>query len=212
MKHIIAYNGVKTSLALLQEEYGSIYLPWPNLRTGIEGTRQRPPYSQAMWTEWVQGLDKKKGIDEVFAVLTHAPGRKKYRYIGHMGLRSISLPSGIATSGSILGDVTAQGKGHGTEAKLLLLYHAFMVLGLRKVTSVVTGFNARSLGHLIKCGYQIVGRDKKHIFHEGAFIDQIRIEVFREDWEPIWNRYQKTRTLPSLTTKQRALVKKETST
>jgi len=46
--------------------------------------------------------------------------------------------------------------GIGTEAMLLLLYHAFMILGLRKVTATVKVFNAPSMGHSIKSGYKLI--------------------------------------------------------
>lgn len=199
----------------MQEEYMQEYLPWPNLRVGVEGTLQRPPYSLATGVEWVRGLDAKKGKDEVFAILekTTKESFKKgrYRYIGHTGVHGITWPDGVAKTGSVIGLAHAQGRGYGTEAKLLLQHHAFHVLGLRKLRSQVKGWNAASLGHLIKCGYRIVGRHRREVFHEGNFVDLIMLEVFREEWEPIWAHYQKAYALPSLTDEQRALVHKETT-
>ena len=212
MQHILAYDGlVQASLGLMQEEYIDLYLPWPNLRIGIEGTMQRPPYSRASGIEWVRGLDKKKGSDEVFAVLMHTGNEEDpYRYVGHMGVHGMKWPDAYAKTGSIIGDPEARGRGCGTEVKLLIQYHAFMVLGVRKLTSSVKAFNAPSLGHLIKCGYQVVGRHKKQHFHNGQFVDEIILECFREEWEPIWEKYQASKALPSLTTIQRQLVAHET--
>lgn len=210
--HIISYSGVvKTVLGVLQLEYGSEFLPWPNKLIGIEGTLQRPPYTWGMWREFVEGLDKSKGKNEVFAVLAlEAKGEERsYRYIGHTGLHGIDHQHKFATTGSILGPL-GQNKGHGTEAKLLTQEHGYCTLGLRKLTSTVKAWNARSLAHLLKTGYRIVGRYKQHHFHDGAYVDEILLECFREDWEPIWERYKKTKELPTLTQKQRALVEKET--
>jgi RimJ/RimL family protein N-acetyltransferase len=215
MKHIIAYEGlVNVSLGLMQEDYVSQFLPWPNRRIGIEGTRLRPPYSLASGIEWVHGLDKQKGSNEVFAILLHTGTTKKrtYQYVGHTGLHDINWPNGIAKTGSVIGNSKARGQGCGTEAKLLLEYHAFMVVGVRKITSEAKVFNGASIGHLIKCGYKLVGRRHAHHFHEGAYVDEILFEVFREDWEPIWEQYQTTKTLPRLTDAQRALVKEITGT
>jgi hypothetical protein len=52
MKHVIAYEGkVGTALALMQEQYVPLFLPWVNWRIGVEGTLQRPPYSAALGVE-----------------------------------------------------------------------------------------------------------------------------------------------------------------
>ena len=212
MKHTIAYEGkVGVALALMQEQYVPLFMPWVNWRIGVEGTLQRPPYSLAMGVEWVRELDKSKGQHEVFAILSRTlKGRKtSYEYVGHMGMHHVQWPHGCASTGSLIGAKGAQGRGLGTEAKLLILYHAFMILGLRKLTSTVKAFNAPSMAHLIKCGYRPVGRYHQHHLHEGAFVDEILFEVFRDDWEPIWQRYQETAALPRLTNAQRRLIETE---
>lgn len=210
MKHVIVYQGKRrVSLGLMQEAYIPEFLPWINWRLGVEGTLQRPPYSHAMGVEWVRGLDKSKGEHEVFAILVRSNGTKPgYGYIGHMGIHKQKFP-GIFETGSLIGAYDAQGKGFGTEAKLLLLYHAFMVMGVRKVVSNVKAWNAQSAGHLLKCGYQYRGREPEHVFHEGAFVDSLSFSLLRRDWEPIWERYQQTGSLPSLTDKQRTFLKRE---
>ncbi len=212
MEHYIAYEGLLVSLALMQKEYGKDFLRWANEREGVEGTLQRPPYTWSNWEAWVAALDRNKGTEEVFAILLHEPGEKRvYRYVGHTGIHHARWPEGRGTTGSIIGDPSARARGCGTEAKLLLLRHAFLVMGLRKVTSSVKAWNARSLGHLIKCGYKIVGRYREHTFHEGAFVDEIVLEVFPKDWKPIWEAYRATGQLPKLTDEQRTLVACETS-
>ncbi len=212
MDHIIAYQGkISVSLGLMQKEYVPNFVPWINQRIGIEGTLQRPPYSEAQGIEWVKNLDTSKGTHEVFAILTQERrnGEFIYTYVGHTGIHYIGWPDGVASTGSIIGSVETQGRGLGTEAKLLLLYHAFMVLGLRKMTSKVKAFNAKSVGHLMKCGYKMVGVSHKHHFHEGKYVDVFHFEVFREDWEPIWYAYQKDGVLPRLTDTERAFLKRE---
>lgn len=209
-RHIVSYKGfVKVSLGLMQPEYIEDFLPWPNERHGIEGTLLRPPYSHASGVEWVRGLDKQKGVNEVFAILLKE--KSNYRYVGHTGVHNVEWPAGSGITGSVIGLAEARGCGCGTEAKLLLQYHAFKVLGLRKLVSRVKAFNAGSLAHLLKCGYQIVGRHRAHRFHEGAYIDEIVLEVFREEWEPIWEKYRQSQRVPSLTDVQKATVRTQTT-
>jgi RimJ/RimL family protein N-acetyltransferase len=215
MQHIIVYEGlVGVSLGLMQKSYGEIFVPLVNRRDeGIQGTLQRPPYTQKSFEAFVDGLEESKGKDEAFAVLLHEEtgGTQSYRYIGHTGIHGIKWPPGIGTTGSMIVESDLRGAGHGTEAKLLLLRHCFTSLGLIKVHSCVKDFNAKSLGHLLKVGYSIWGRSRKNLLHNGSMIDEIFLEVFREDFERIWSRYQETKTIPRLTPEQRAMVGKETT-
>ncbi|MDD2657240.1 MAG: GNAT family protein [Candidatus Pacebacteria bacterium] len=210
MKHIIAYEGLAAmSLGLLQEAYGPLFVPWANRRIDVEGTHIRPPYWPNDFVEWLNALRKDKGRNEVFAILlkTKAGKTSSYRYVGQTGIHDIQWPQGVGTTGSIIGVKSAQGMGVGTEAKFWLLHHSFNVLGLRKVISHVKGFNLQSAAHLIKCGYKFVGKYRRHIPHDGKFVDDVLFEVFPEDWEPIWNLYKKTRIVPKLTKAQQKLLK-----
>lgn len=214
IRHIIVYKGILCSLALMQKEYGPAYLEVVNQRDAIEGTLQGPPYFPSDFDDFVENLLKTKGKDEVFAILLHEKSGDEihYRYIGHTGIHGMRWPDGRGTTGSLIIDVGLQGKGVGTEAKLLLLYHCFIVRNLRKVQSNVKAWNAKSLGHLIKTGYRMWGRSSANIAHNGEFVDEIFLEVFPQDWRPIWDQYKLTGELPKLTDEQRALVKKETNT
>lgn len=208
MSEIVVYKGLRNvSLGVMQEHHVQPFTVWANQR-GIEGTMLRPPYTPSSGLAWLQGFDKRANED-IFALLIHvlSGGQESYRYIGHTGLHDIRWPDGFGTSGTIMADPAARAqKGLGAEAKLLLLNHAFCVRGLRKVISAVKAFNGPSLGHLLKCGYRVVGRYANHHFHKDTYVDGLVLEVFRDDWEPIWDAYQSRGTLPRLTDEQRAYV------
>lgn len=214
MGHVVAYEGkASVALGLMQEEYVEFIVPWINRHVDVEGTLLRPPYYPANGIEWVRKLQGEKGKHEVFAVLerTNEATEPRYQYVGHMGLHGIEWPNGIASTGSVIGAKAAQGRGLGTEAKLLLLYHAFMVLGLRKLTSTVKAFNVQSAGHLLKCGYTPIGRHREHHLHRGDFVDLLIFEIFRREWQPVWDAYQESGTLPKLSHEQRSFLANEMS-
>lgn len=207
MEHYVAYKGlVGVSLAAMNREYLPIFMQHANDLTVTRGVLLRPPVTLEAQMEWYEGIAKRSETDQVFAVLLHelSAGTPSYRYVGHTGLHQIRWTNCSATTGSLLIDPTAHGSGHGTEAKLLLLYHAFFVKGLRKISSEVKVFNGNSWGHLLKCGYKPIGRRSRHHFHEGSYVDEIIFEVFREDFEPIWEAYTQTKKLPKLTEEQRS--------
>ncbi len=210
--HFPVYDGhVRVSLGALQGGYARKIALGINKYRAVEGTRQRGPYMPEDAGEFIKRQRELRGKDEVFAILKHNNRLPRvYQFIGLTGIHDRTWPDAFGTTGSMIFDECDRG-GAGTEAKLLLLYHCFTVLGLRKVCSSVKAFNAASLGHLLKCGFKIVGRRRAHHYHEGEYADEILLEAFKEDWEPVWERYERTKSLPSLTKRQRELVQKETA-
>ena len=211
MDHFIVHHGLlHVSLGAMQREYIPLFMPGVNDPVVSRGTTLRPPITIEREYVW---HDSDKGGDIIFAILLHERNKEDniigYRYIGHTGLHNITYPDGHATSGTIIADKSCFGKGYGTEAKLLLLYEAFRNRGLRKVCSHVKAFNSNSWGHLLACGFREVGRRKAHHFYDGGFIDDIGLEIFRDDWEPLWVLYREKQILPKLAECQRELLRKE---
>ena len=112
--------------------------------------------------------------------------------IGIMGIHKIEWVNRTATTGAMIGEKEFWGKGFGTDAKMTLLNYAFNTLNLRKILSDVIVFNERSLRYSLRCGYQIEGRRRNQIFKRGEYWDLIELGVFRNEWLPIWERYQMT--------------------
>lgn len=208
MDHLIVYEGRLVALAALRREYAEAIALGINRDRAVHGTRQRGPYSLADAEKYFEAYEIRRGSDEVFAILKRT--ENGYELIGLTGIHSIRWPQGYGTTGSMIFKEEDRGKT-GTEAKLLLCYHAFQVLGLRKLCSAVKAFNAPSLGHLVKCGFSVVGRWKQHDFHEGLYIDELVLELFKDEWLPIWTRYNENKELPSLTPEQKEFVQKETA-
>ena len=212
--HSPIHQGYNVSLGAMRRDYIPLFMQWANDPEVMRGVVLRPPVTLETELAWYDNMANKTG-NVIFAILLHecdATGAMtSYRYIGHTGLHSITYPDGHATSGTIIADKSCFGKGYGTEAKLLLLYEAFRNRGLRKVCSKVKIFNGNSWGHLLACGYRQVGRRAAHHFYNGAFVDDILFEIFRDTWEQIWQAYKETRSLPRLTEEQRVALRKETN-
>ena len=140
---------------------------------------------------WAEKLDNdEKNI--VFAIETRPLRGKSSRLIGLMGLHGINWKDRVAETGAMIGDKRYWGKGYGTDAKMQLINYAFNVLGLHKLTSAALAYNQRSLRYSLHCGYKVEGTRKRQIFKDGEYRDLIILGLFREDWLPIWRKYQKT--------------------
>ena len=136
--------------------------------------------------EWFNKL----GSDDkniVFAIET-----KDSVLIGSMGVHRINWRDRICTTGAFIGEKENLDKGYGTDAKMFLLDYIFNTLNLRKVCSDVIAYNERSLQYSLHCGYQPEGTRRKHVFKNGEYHDLIELGLFREEWLPIWERYQET--------------------
>ena len=207
MEHYIVYSGKHVALAGMQKEYIRLVMPWLNNPVTTAGVVLTPPITYEDELEWYESIRANRS-QRIFAILVRDGVDSEWRYVGHTGLHNITWPDARASSGTIIGDEGVHGKGYGTEAKLFLLYHAFYVEGIRKITSELKAFNGHSLGHLLKTGYKVVGISKSHHFHEGVYVDEIMVEIFKEDFDPIWKRYKENAELPSLSVQQKKLMKK----
>lgn len=136
--------------------------------------------------EWFDKLKDKK--DEIHLAIETV---KEEKFIGIMGLNQIHWQNRTATTGAFIGEKDYWGKGYGTDAKMFLLDYAFNTLNLRKISSSVISFNKRSLNYSLHCGYKIEGRKKKQFFKDGRYYDEIILGLFKNNWLPIWKKYQK---------------------
>lgn len=144
------------------------------------------PITEKQEEEWFDNLGKSSS-DIVFAIETIEGGN----FIGTMSLNRISSKDGTAVTGALIGEKEYRGQGFGTDAKMTLLDYAFNTLNLRKVCSSVKAFNGRSLRYNLKCGYREEGRRVKQFFVDGEYHDEILLAVFRENWLPLWEVYQR---------------------
>ena len=102
--------------------------------------------------------------------------------IGVTGL-DIQWPNRSGDTGTMIGEPSAWGKGYGTEAKMLVLSHAFRRLNLRNIYSKVYAFNERSIRCQQRCGYIEEARLKECIFRDGLYHDLVILTATRESFE-----------------------------
>ena len=114
------------------------------------------------------------------------------RAIGMIGIHNIDWKNRLGETEIAIGEKEFWSKGYGTEATMVLLHYAFDTLNLRKMHAAIYGFNKASQVYKKKCGYQVEGVQRQHVFKNGEYHDRILVAVFREDWLPIWERFQTT--------------------
>lgn len=184
---IVCFEGKRVILRPVHPENDlPMYLKWLNDSEVVRYIQAVPPVSLYEERDYLQKLHTKKD-DVIFAIETV----KSPKFIGAIGLHGINRRDMHATTGSVIGEKDCWGKGYGAEAKMLLLYHAFYNLNLRRISSSVIAFNERSQNCLLKTGYNPEGVRRDMSFREGRYWDLLEFGIFRKDFEPIWKRYQK---------------------
>ena len=75
-----------------------------------------------------------------------------------------------------------QNKGYGKDALHTLLSYGFQDLNLHKIWAEVYSNNDNALEMYKKCGFEVEGKLKKHIYKNGNYIDLNIIGLLKEDW------------------------------
>lgn len=114
--------------------------------------------------------------------------------IGDVALMGLNYVNRTTETGSVLQPGQYRSRGYGTEAKMLLLEHAFEHLQLHVLQSLVFSGNQRSAAVLRKQGYQPAGRMRYVEIHQGRYEDLLIFDVTRADWLAARERLLASRT------------------
>ena len=145
----------------------------------LEVTRtilRRFPMSVEDERDWLASMSKAPN-DVTWAI--EASGR----LVGVTGIHQIDWISRHGTTGIIIGDKSAWGKGFATETMALRTAYAFRELNLHKLNSAFLEGNEASWKAMQKAGYRQVGRRREQSWRDGRWVDEILTEVLRADWE-----------------------------
>jgi len=137
--------------------------------------------------QWIENVNTNKR--HAFSLGIEAPDGE---FIGIMTLCKIDYLNGTAETASMIGRHEYQGYGYGTDARLALLWYAFNMLNLRKITSSVIACNARSEKSLVRCGYEVEGRLHNQIVRFGQIYDMKLLAVYREQFERAYEHHMHT--------------------
>jgi RimJ/RimL family protein N-acetyltransferase len=100
--------------------------------------------------------------------------------IGGCALFQFDDVARTAALGITIGDKAYWGKGYGREAVQLLVDYAFRLRNLRRVWLTVNGRNERAIRAYQACGFVEEGRQRQHIWSNGAYDDLVYMAVVRQ--------------------------------
>jgi RimJ/RimL family protein N-acetyltransferase len=136
----------------------------------------RHPPSLEAEKEWVDKVAKDPNHIQWVIEFEAAP-------VGTTAIVQIDWKNGFGTTGTIIGNKAAWGKGLGREMMQLRTAYAFTQLPLRKLKSGYIEGNTASARAQAAAGYREVGRWHRDRFVDGEWRDHVLTEVQRDDWE-----------------------------
>ncbi len=126
--------------------------------------------------EWLERMARDP--DEILWVIEH-----EGRAIGSTGIHRIDWKHSSGSTGTVIGEKSAWGRGLGRELMQLRAEFAFSQLPLRKLKSSYIDGNEASARAQAACGYREVGRYREERFVDGRWRDMVLTELTRSDWE-----------------------------
>lgn len=101
--------------------------------------------------------------------------------IGLCGLKGIHPRSRHAELWLYIGEPAKRGLGLGHRAISLLCRFGFEQLNLHRIHLYVAEYNEKALEVYRRCGFREEGRDREHLYLDGAYHDAIRMGLLRRE-------------------------------
>lgn len=111
--------------------------------------------------------------------------KNTHQHIGNVYLDNIDHFNQNAMFSLMVGENSLWGKGIGTEMTMLMLYHAFYEMNLKRVYSYQLIDNIGSIKVHTKCGFQQEGILRKAVFKHGELVDLNIMGILKEDFDEI---------------------------
>jgi len=102
--------------------------------------------------------------------------------VGAINLHSMDRRNGTFQSGTRVYSAH-RGAGYGLEAKLLVLRYAFHEERLQKYEVRCLATNEAMVRHMARLGATLEGRLRRHLFTDGAYVDELLYGLLREEFD-----------------------------
>ena len=172
--------GENVALGPLHQGMLPLFERWENnLRTAdLGGDDPRPVTAETIAAAWEPLLRGERADWLGFAIYA----LPNLELIGHANLRDFTNSHGTAEIGITLGEVTARGKGYGSETVRLLLHYAFQHLHVWNVWLDTAAYNRRAIRAYEKAGFREIGRRRGARVVGGSRYDIVLMDCTLDDF------------------------------
>jgi [ribosomal protein S5]-alanine N-acetyltransferase len=173
---VVFLEGERVQLCPIRRGDAGLYMRWFNDHQVARYLGIHQPLSREQIENGLEERRSKKVDEEVMLGIWL---KDPLRLIGNIGIHDINPRDRHGELGIFIGDSDRWNQGYGTEAIHLLLGYAFDTLNLRKVWLDVRAHNERGLAAYQKIGFEEVARCKEHRYIDGAWRDEIIMELLK---------------------------------
>lgn len=162
-------------LTPLQESDLPVLYRWINDREQVLLNGPYRPISPAQHQRWFEDIQRQ--TDVVIFAIRLQPSQE---LIGSCQLRGINLVHRTAELQIRIGDVSARGRGYGTEAVQRLVAFGFRDLNLHRISLTVFSHNAAAQRVYEKAGFVREGLLKQAAFIDGNHVDLVVMAIVND--------------------------------
>jgi UDP-4-amino-4,6-dideoxy-N-acetyl-beta-L-altrosamine N-acetyltransferase len=171
--------GKKVTLLPLDEIHLETVRSWinnPEVRAGTGTEGPVSSYEHRRWYEKLMRNDRRRA----FIIGEHSEG--SVSPVGLTGFNDVDVRARRAELWIYIGQTDARRKGLAAEATLLLLRHAFDMIGLHRVELRVMESNARAISLYRKLGFVEEGVARESLFHGGCFHNMLLFSMLESEF------------------------------
>jgi ribosomal-protein-alanine N-acetyltransferase len=163
--------------SLVPDDVGQYYADWLNDPEIVKYLESRwNTYHLSDVKNYIQTINN-SDKDYLFGIFL----KDKNRHIGNIKIGGIDPIHRFANVGLMIGEKKCWGKGYGTESIIVATRIAFCELNLNCLTAGIYSSNLSSYHAFLKAGWEDAGRFKKYRFFDGEYVDQINVQICRND-------------------------------
>lgn len=154
------------------------YFSWlDDLSTDIHTERSRFPNTQKRMMAYYEKACRNEDL-VVLGIFENASDR----HIGNVTLKDVNTYSRRAWLGYMIGERDARGKGHATEAVLMMMFYGFKKLNLNRIHTTITDTNLPSLKVAERVGLVREGTLREHIITGSTRHDVFAFGALADEW------------------------------
>lgn len=136
------------------------------------------PYSRNSTKEYITSLNNNNMQNQNFAIEIESLG-----LIGTANLTNIDWKNKNATSGIMIGNKDARGKGYALDVIMTIMRYAFKELGLNRLDADMIAYNSRSIElYTRKCSWIVEGKKEAWFYRNGEFHDKVICGITHEQY------------------------------
>jgi RimJ/RimL family protein N-acetyltransferase len=138
------------------------------------------PHSRVQEEQWIRSKAEEANNRKAFTFAIES--LEDGQFLGTVDIRNIEWISRNGTVGIAIYEPINHAKGYGSDALLCIMKFGFRILNLHRIELTVFDYNPRARHVYEKVGFVETGRRRQAYYFEGAYHDEIMMDILVDDF------------------------------